>query len=468
MNPSTLLKTSTALLAASAVAGCMQLAPRYVRPAAPVPAAFPNATSVPSGAAAADLAWQDYFADPALRGVIELALKNNRDLRIAVLNIDSVRAQYELRRADQLPTVNAGLTANRQTESSGNVRGSYTAGLSVAAYEIDLFGRVRSLTDTAAAQLLSTEEARKAVQISLVASVANQYLALAADDELLNLTQRTLTTREDSLRLTQLRFDNGAASELDLRQAQTLIEAARVALAQARRQRELDRNALALLVGQALPELPSGVGRIDAMTLADVPAGVPSEVLLDRPDVRQAEQQLVGANANIGAARAAFWPRITLTASAGTASAQLSNLFKDGAWSFAAQLLQPIFDAGRNRANLAVAEAQRDIAVALYERAIQAAFRDVADALAGRATLDDQLRSTRAQADAEQARYNLSDLRYRNGVSSSLELLDAQRALFAVQQAVVQTQLALLQNRVAVYRALGGGYASAASTASIR
>jgi len=217
-------------------------------------------------------------------------------------------------------------------------------------------------------------------------------------------------------------------------------------------------------VGQALPELPSGAGRIDAMTLADVSAGVPSEVLLGRPDVRQAEQQLVAANANIGAARAAFWPRITLTASAGTASAQLSNLFKDGAWTFATQLLQPIFDAGRNRANLAVAEAQRDIAVAQYERAIQAAFRDVADALAGRATLDDQLHSTRAQADAEQARYNLSDLRYRNGVSSSLELLDAQRALFAVQQAVVQTQLALLQNRVAVYRALGGGYASTSSS----
>jgi len=219
MKPSTPLKTSTALLAAAALAGCMQLAPRYERPAAPVPATFPNATSVPSGAAAADLTWQDYFADPALRGVIELALKNNRDLRIAVLNIDSVRAQYELRRADQLPTVAAGLTANRQTSDSGNVVGSYTAGLSVAAYELDLFGRVRSLTDTAAAQLLSTEEARKAVQISLVASVANQYLALAADDELLNLTERTLATREDSLRLTQLRFDNGAASELDLRQA---------------------------------------------------------------------------------------------------------------------------------------------------------------------------------------------------------------------------------------------------------
>ncbi|MBP6544726.1 MAG: efflux transporter outer membrane subunit [Piscinibacter sp.] len=462
MNPSTLLKTSAALLAASALSGCMQLAPRYERPAAPVPATFPNATSVPSGTAAADLTWQDYFADPALRALIELALKNNRDLRVAVLNIEAVRAQYQLRRADQLPTLNAGLTASRAPGTGGNNVSAYSAGLSVAAYEVDLFGRVRSLTDSAAAQVLASEESRRVVQISLIASVANQYLALAADEELLDLTLRTLDTREQSLKLTQLRFDNGAASELDLRQAQTLAEAARVTLAQQRRQRELDRNALALLLGQALPEWPAAPGRVSAIALADVPAGVPSEVLLRRPDVAQAEQQLVAANASIGAARAAFWPRITLTASAGTASTQLSDLFKDGAWSFAAQLLQPIFDAGRNRANLAVAEVQRDIAVAQYERAIQAAFRDVADALAGRATLDDQVRATQAQADAEQARYRLSELRFRNGVSSSLELLDAERSLFAVQQAVVQTQLALLQNRVSTYRALGGGNLGAA------
>jgi multidrug efflux system outer membrane protein len=462
MTPSTLLKTSTGLLAASALAGCMQLAPRYERPAAPVPATFPNATSVPSGTAAADLTWQDYFADPALRALIELALKNNRDLRVAVLNIEAVRAQYQLRRADQLPTLNAGLTASRAPGTGGNNVSAYSAGLSVAAYEVDLFGRVRSLTDSAAAQVLASEESRRVVQISLIASVANQYLALAADEELLDLTLRTLDTREQSLKLTQLRFDNGAASELDLRQAQTLAEAARVTLAQQRRQRELDRNALALLLGQALPEWPAAPGRVSAIALADVPAGVPSEVLLRRPDVAQAEQQLVAANASIGAARAAFWPRITLTASAGTASTQLSDLFKDGAWSFAAQLLQPIFDAGRNRANLAVAEVQRDIAVAQYERAIQAAFRDVADALAGRATLDDQVRATQAQADAEQARYRLSELRFRNGVSSSLELLDAERSLFAVQQAVVQTQLALLQNRVSTYRALGGGNLGAA------
>lgn len=463
MRPSTPLRVVFLLLAAGMLAGCMQMAPRYERPAAPVPAEFANGIAPAGGPAAADQPWQDYFTDPALRTLIELALRNNRDLRIAVLNIASAHAQYQVRRADQLPTVNAGITSLRQTGSDGKATSLYTAGLSVSAYELDLFGRVRSLSETAAAQLLATEEARKAVHISLVASVANQYLALAADDELLDLTLRTLSTREESLKLTQLKFDNGAASDLDLRQAQTLVEGARVTLAQLRRQRELDRNALALLVGQALPELPAGPGRIDVRTLADVPAGLPSDVLLRRPDVLQAEQQLIAANANIGAARAAFWPRITLTASAGTASTQLSDLFKDGAWSFAAQLLQPIFDAGRNRANLAVAEVQRDIAVAQYERAIQAAFRDVADALAGRATLDDQLRATQAQADAEQARFSLSELRFRNGVSSSLELLDAQRSLFTVQQAVVQTQLALLQNRVAAYRALGGGYTSTAS-----
>jgi outer membrane protein, multidrug efflux system len=451
------------LLAASMLAGCAQLTPRYERPAAPVPAEFPNAGAPGRGPAAADQPWQDFFTEPELRTLIELALRNNRDLRTAVLNIEAARAQYQLRRADQWPTVNAGVTSSRQTGGNGsngsndNVTGLYTAGLAVSAYELDLFGRVRSLSDAAAAQLLATEEARKAVQISLVASVATQYLALVADDELLDLTLRTLRTREESLKLTQLRFDNGVSSELDLRQAQTLVEAARVTLAQLRRQRELDRNALVLLVGQALPEWPVRPGRIDVMTLADVPAGLPSDVLLRRSDVVQAEQQLIAANANIGAARAAFWPRILLTGSVGTASTQLSDLFKNGAWSFATQLLQPIFDAGRNRANLAVAQVQRDIAVAQYERAIQTAFRDVADALAGRATLDEQLRATRAQVQAEQVRYSLSDLRFRNGVSSSLELLDAERSLFAAQQAVVQTQLALLQNRVSTYRALGGG-----------
>ena len=450
------LRSALALLAAAALTGCMQMAPTYERPAAPVPAAFTDAPAGAGATAAAELPWRDYFTDDTLRALIAQALANNRDLRVAVLNIEAVRAQLALRRADELPTVNAALNAARQTGSSGKVVGAYSAGLGVTAYELDLFGRVRSLGDSAAAQLLASLQARRAAQIALVATVASQYLALVADQELLALTQGTLATRQESLRLTQLRVDNGASSELDLRQAQTLVEAARATQAQLQRQVQLDRNALTLLVGQALPAM-AAAPRVDGIVLADLPAGLPSDVLLRRPDVQQAEQLLIGANANIGAARAAFWPRISLTASVGTASTQLSDLFRDGAWSFAAQLLQPIFDAGRNRANLALAEVQRDVAVAQYERAIQAAFRDVADALAGRATLGEQLRATQAQAAAESARLALVELRFRNGASSSLELLDAQRSQFAAQQALVQTQLALLLNRVALYRALGGG-----------
>lgn len=452
------LRLAVALAAVGALSACMQLAPRYERPPAPVAASFPNAAAPAAAVAAAELGWADFFSDPALRDLIGRALRNNRDLRIAVLNVETARAQLQLRRADELPTINLGASVARQVGTNGKVTGSYSAGFTVTAYELDLFGRVRTLGDAAAAQLLATEEARRAAQIALVASVAQAHLALAGDEELLELTRRTLATREESLKLTRLRFEHGAASELDLRQAETLVEAARVALAQFERQRELDRNALALLIGEPLPAL--ALPRVDQIALAEVGAGLPSEVLLRRPDVRQAEQALIAAQANIGAARAAFWPRITLTGSLGTASSQLSNLFKDGAWAFAAQLLQPVFDAGRNEANLAVAQVQRDIAVAQYERAIQAAFRDVADALAGRATLAQQQRATQAQLTAEQARYRLVQLRVDHGVGSSLELLDAQRSLFAAQQALVQVQLAALQNKVAVYRALGGGVAT--------
>jgi NodT family efflux transporter outer membrane factor (OMF) lipoprotein len=449
-----LLSLSSAL----ALAGCINLQPHYERPAAPVAAQFPFAQGAP-GEPATALDWHRFFAtDPRLQRLVELSLQNNRDLRVAVLNIEAARAQLGLRSADQWPTVNAAVAGTRQPGANGRQTSTYTAGLAVSAYELDLFGRVRSLTDAAAAQLAGTEEARKAAQISLVASVANAYYALRADDELLALIERTQGTREESLRLVKLRFDNGVASELDLRGAQTLVEAARVALVQQRRQRALDQNALELLLGQPLPaELPAAAAWTP-QTLPDVPAGLPSEVLLRRPDVRQAEQQLIAANANIGAARAAFLPRITLTGSVGTASNELSGLFHGTAWTFAPQLLQPIFDAGRNHANLRGAEASRDIALAQYERSIQAAFRDVADALAGRATLEEQLRAQQAQAEAEAARYRLSGLRFEHGVASSLDLLDAQRALFTAQQAVLQTQLALTQNRIAVYRALGGGW----------
>jgi multidrug efflux system outer membrane protein len=383
---------------------------------------------------------------------------------VAVLGIEQARAQLGLRRADEWPTVGLGASLSRQPGTTPGVRGNtslYTVGLAVTAYELDLFGRLRSLTDAAAAQLLATEESRKTVQISLIAAVANTYLALLADDALLRVTSDALVTREESYRLTKLKFDNGATSEIDFRLAESLLEGARVALAQQTRQRMLDENALMLLLGQALPaDLPPGLPVTDQQMVADLPAGVPSEVLIRRPDVRAAEQQLLAANANIGAARAAFFPRITLTGSAGTASTSLSGLFKAGsfAWTFAPQALLPLFDAGRNESNLALAKVNREIAVAQYDKAIQTAFREVADALAGRATLTDQLRAQQAQANAEAVRTRLAQLRYDNGVASYLDVLDAQRSLFLSQQAVVQTQALQAQTLVNLYKVLGGGW----------
>jgi multidrug efflux system outer membrane protein len=446
-----------ALAAATLIAGC-SMTPTLERPAAPVPATFPGQPA--SVTASGPLqAWESFITDARLRELVALALKNNRDLRVATLNIEQVRAQYQVRRADQVPTVNATVAGNRQPTASGGISSTYTAGLAMASWELDVFGRVASLKDAALAQFLASAEAQRAVQTSLVAAVASSWLSLQTDEALLALTQRTLATREDSLRLTKLRFDNGAASALDLRQAESLTAAARAALAQQRRTIALDLNALTLLVGQEVPaNLLPGAG--DVAPFQPVPEGLPSELLTRRADIRQAEQQMVAANANIGAARAAFFPRISLTAGLGTVSTELSGLFKDGSWGFslAPQALLPIFDMGRNQANLDAAQAARDIAIAQYEKAIQVAFREVADALAGRATLGEQLAAQEAQATAEADRFRLAELRYKNGVASYLDVLDAQRSLFSTQQALAQTRLAQQQNQVALYKALGGGY----------
>ena len=460
-------------LLALLLAACSSMAPPYERPEAPVAAVFPgagagtstNASTNASTATPADqLDWQRFFNDPRLKRLIELALRNNRDLRIAVLNIEQARATAQARDADRWPTVNAGLAASRQPIASGGSSSLYTAGVQVTAYELDLFQRLRTLSDVAAAQVLASLEARKAVQISLVAAVATAHLSLTADDEQLRVTQQALVTRQDSLKLVQLRVDNGASSDVDLRQAESLFESARVALAQATRQRALDENALVLLLGQALPlELPPALPIAQAAGLPELPVGLPSELLTRRPDVRQAEQQLIAANANIGAARAAFFPRITLTGSLGQASSDLAGLFKTGhfAWSLASQLLAPIFDAGRNQANLQLATVSRDIALAQYERAIQSAFREVADALAGRATLGEQLAAQQRLVRAENGRNDLADLRYRNGAASYLEVLDAQRSLLAAQQGLVQVQTLVAQNLTGLYRVLGGGWSAA-------
>ena len=451
--------------AALTLGGCMNFIPAYERPAAPVPASYAPelmpAGGSAAGAAAAEIDWPRYFADARLRRLIEIALANNRDLRVAILNIEQARAAYQVKRADELPTVGGGFTAQRQPSASGGLVNTYALGLQVTGYELDLFGRVRALSQAAQSQLLATEEARKTVQISLISSVASAYVALLADDELLRVTRDTLKTRDESFKLTKLKFDNGAASQLDTSQAEQLLESARATLAQTQRQRSLDENALVLLLGQAVPaDLPAPLP-IAGQTVTDLPAGLPSELLTRRPDVRGAEQQLLAANANIGAARAAFFPRISLTANAGTASTELDGLFKSGTWAITgtASIVQTIFDSGRNQANLDVAKVNKDIAIAQYEKAIQTAFREVSDALAGRATLGEQLRAQTALASAAQTTYNLADLRYRNGAASYLDVLDAQRSLFTAQQGVVQVQALQVQNLMTLYKVLGGGWA---------
>jgi multidrug efflux system outer membrane protein len=442
------------------------MAPPYERPAAPVATTFPDvgaAAAEPGPATttpAPDLDWQQFFTDARLKALIGIALQNNRDLRVAVLNVERVRAQYQVQRAEQFPTLLLGATGLYQPNADG--RGNnvyYTAGLNVTGYELDLFGRVRSLTDAALQQYFASAEARKAAQISLVAAVANTYLTLLADDEQLAVARKTLDTRNEGYRLLKLKFDNGALSEYDLAQAQTLVEGAKAAVALLERQRMQDENALVLLLGQPLPAglpPPQSLGAQGLM--ADLPAGLPSTLLERRPDLRQAEHQLQAANANIGAARAAFFPTITLTASVGLASADLGGLFDNRAWQFAPRITLPIFDAGANQANLEVSQANRDIALAQYERAIQGAFREVADALAGRATYGEQLRAQQAQNQAEQKRSELAELRFRNGVASFLDVLDAQRALFQTRQATILVQAAQQQNLVTLYKVLGGGW----------
>ncbi len=450
------------LLACVWLAGCTSMAPPYERPSAPVPDSFPGEPipSAPAIVPAAELQWQQFFTDPRLKALIQIALRNNRDLRVAVLNIEQARAQYQIQRSFELPTVTLGATGLAEPNASGSGNNYYyTAGLNITGYELDLFGRVRSLSDAALEQFFATEEARKAVQISLVAAVANAYYTVLADDEQLEVTRKTLATREDSWRLQKLRYDNGVSSAYDFAQAVTLVEGARASLALLQRQRAQNFNALVLLLGQAPgTRLPDGLPLEAQGLLADLPAGLPSELLERRPDIQRAERQLKAANANIGAARAAFYPRITLTGSAGFASDDLTGLFSNRAWQFAPRITLPIFDAGANQANLEVSQVNRDIAVALYERSIQTAFREVADALAGRATLGEQLRALRAQSQAEAKRFELADLRWRNGASSYLDVLDAQRALFQSQQLVVIAQASLVQNQVNLYKALGGGW----------
>ncbi|GHD61289.1 AdeC/AdeK/OprM family multidrug efflux complex outer membrane factor [Jeongeupia chitinilytica] len=468
-------------LSSAFLAGCTSMAPNYQRPAAPVEASWPQGAAYPAapadGRQFAETAWRDYFSDPKLQQVISLALANNRDLRVAALNIEKARAQYQISRADLFPSIRAsGSGTGQRTPGSLSGTGSpeishqYSAGLGFASYEIDLFGRVQSLKDAALEQFFATEEARRSAQISLIAEVASAYLTLAADNDRLRLAQDTLKSQRESFELTRKRFDLGVASELDVRQAQTSVESARVDVAKFTGLIAQDGNALTLLLGTRLPAELQPSASVDSVTaLRDVPGGLPSDVLLSRPDIVQAEHQLKSANANIGAARAAFFPSITLTASAGSASASLGDLFKagSGAWSFMPQISIPIFEGGRNIANLDAAKADEKIAVAQYEKSIQSAFREVSDALADRGTLDEQVSAQQALVDASAKSYTLSQARYGKGVDSYLNVLDSQRSLYSAQQGLISIRLSRQANLVTLYKVFGGGgQEEAAATAA--
>jgi multidrug efflux system outer membrane protein len=455
------------------LAGCSTMAPKYTQPAPPVQESWPAGPSYkveaskPATKPMAEIPWREFFVDPQLQELIGLALKNNRDLKVAALNIERFQALYQVRRADLIPHVdaNAGATFQRISQDFGpkghaTTTEQYTIGLGVSSYELDLFGRVASLKDQALEQYLATEQAQASVQISLVSQVATGYLTLAADRERLQLARETLVNQQESYTLTKNRFDAGVSSALDLNQAQTSVDSARVDITRYTTLVAQDENALNLLVGSPVPAnlLPRTLS--PALTsLQSIAPGLPSDVLLHRPDILQAEGDLKAANANIGAARAAFFPRITLVSSIGFGSDELAGLFKGGAfaWSFAPRISLPIFDGGSNKANLTVAEVDRDIAVARYEKAIQTAFREVADGLAQLGTIDEQLAAQKSLTDATAESHKLSLARYEKGVDSYLQVLDAQRSLYAAQQGLIGIRLARLANQVTLYKVLGGG-----------
>ncbi len=482
------------------IAACT-LEPTYHRPGLPVEQTWPAAplqahdaaasagsaaTSTPAtSTTAADIGWREFFTDPALQRLIEIALEDNRDARIAAINVAAARAQYQVQRAELFPAITASgsETAERVPASvisaeeggaagggaghaipgispGGTVIRYFSAGIGFTSYELDLFGRVRSLDHEKLQQYLSYQQTQRSAIISLVAEVANAYLTVLADQALLKATQDTFESQKASYALTRQSYDVEIATRLDLRQAETSVDTAQANLALYTRQLAQDRNALVLLLGAPVPgDLPrSALG--DEHLLEDLPAGLPSDLLMRRPDVLSAEHNLIAANASIGAARSAFFPSITLTGNIGTASGDLSGLFKDGskAWTFQPQISIPVFAGGANFANLKLAKVQKELYVAQYEQSIQTAFREVADALIGRATLDEQLRAQLALQEATEDAYRLSDMRFRSGIDNYLTVLDSQRSMYAAQQSVITLQLSRLQNLVTLYKALGGGW----------
>jgi len=443
------------LAAALMLAGCVNLAPDHKRPDAPIAKDW----AAPAVAQGQALSWEQFYAgDARLVALIRTALANNRDLRVAAANAEQARFLARVGEANRWPTLGLGAAAVHQPNSDGANTTTYTAGVQLASYELDLFGRLRNNSDAATARYLASAAGARAAQLTLVAAVASTYFSLQADTEMLALARNTLETRQESERLMRLKFDQGAASQIDLSTVESASAAAASAAAQAERQRAQDHNALVLLTGQAGLDasLPSGLA-LAAVALPEVPTGLPSEVLIRRPDVVQAEAQLSAAEANVGAARAAFFPSIALTSQLGTASTALRDLFSNTVWTWGLQGALTIFDAGRNRANLDANKAAQDGAVAAYEKAVQTAFREVSDALAGRQTWGEQLASQLKQTQAEGKRLELVELRYTNGAASTLDRLDAQRSSFAAEQALIQVRLSNLLNSVQLYKALGGG-----------
>jgi len=465
---------SLLVLMGAVVAGC-SLQPTYERPAEPVAGTFPSGAAYKpaqsgqagTAVAAADTGWRDFLADPRLQRLVEISLKNNRDLRVAMLNVAQVQAQYRIQRAALLPQVSGFADASHSRTPGGLTQSgrplvthTYEVGVS-AAWELDFFGRLRSLSDAALEQYFATAYARQAAEILLVSQVADQYLTMLAFDEQLAVTKQTLETAQASYKIVKLQFDTGTAPELTLRQAESVVEQANATNAALVRARAQAQNGLVLLVGQPLPaDLPAPLPMGEEKILADIPAGLPSDLLTRRPDILQAEALLRSENASIGAARAAFFPRISLTGSLGTASATLGGLFGAGsqAWSFLPSITVPIFEGGALQANLDVAKIRKDIGIAQYEKAIQVAFREVADGLAARGTYDEQLASQERFTASQRRQLELADFRYRNGADTYLNVLIAQTAFYNAQLTLVSTRLQRLTSLVDLYRSLGGGW----------
>lgn len=450
------------------LSGCT-LQPDYQRPAMPVTARYDQATSPGN---VADLPWQNFFTDATMRNLIDLALKNNRDLRVAALDVEQARAQVQIDRAALLPSISASASQTSEhlpanlysTQSSGAVTyHQLDAGLNVTSWELDFFGRLRSLRDEAQESYLSSAATQRATQISLIAEVASAWLTLSSDNDLLHLAQQTALSQQHSYRLTKMSYEGGVSSELDLVQAETTVRSAEADVASYTRQVRQDVDALRLLTGAALPASLLAKATLDVnWQFPPTPAGLPSDLLTRRPDILAAEHTLKAANANIGAARAAFFPSISLTATGGSSSSSLGHLLEGGtgAWSFVPSINLPIFDGGVNEANLNVANIEKRIEIANYEKTIQTAFKEVNDALAGQDTYQDQVIALQKEAAANQRYYDYSELRFRQGMDNYLNVLVAQRSLYTAQQALITAHLGQLNQKIMLYKALGGGWKS--------